>query len=70
MVDRLQNSAQNELINIVTIFLALTVGATARGETFLTLQTIEIIVMGLVAFCYGHCRGCAVRKADVLFDWW
>jgi sodium ion-translocating decarboxylase beta subunit len=62
VVDRLSKTAQNELINIVTIFLALTVGATARGESFLTLQTIQIIVMGLVAFDMGTAGGVLLGK--------
>ena len=53
VTERLSKTAQNELMNIVTIFLALSVGATARGETFLTLQTLGIIAMGLAAFCFG-----------------
>jgi oxaloacetate decarboxylase beta subunit len=62
VVERLSKTAQNELINIITIFLALTVGATAKGETFLTLQTIEIIVMGLVAFAMGTAGGVLLGK--------
>jgi carboxybiotin decarboxylase len=47
---RLDETVQNALMNIVTIFLGLSVGATASADTFLTAQTIEIIIMGLVAF--------------------
>ena len=50
-VERLSKSAQNELMNIITIFLGTTVGATASGQNFLTLDTIKIIVLGLLAFC-------------------
>lgn len=57
VVDRLSDTAQNSLVNIVTIFLGLTVGATATGEAFLTLSTIKIIVMGLLAFCIGTASG-------------
>ena len=57
VVDRLSKTAQNELINIVTIFLGLTVGATASAESFLTWQTISIILLGLVAFSGGTAGG-------------
>ncbi|MCL6634221.1 MAG: sodium ion-translocating decarboxylase subunit beta [Peptococcaceae bacterium] len=67
VVDRLSRTAQNELINIVTIFLALTVGATAKGETFLRLQTIEIIVLGLLAFAGGTAGGVLFGK---VMYWW
>ena len=50
MVDRLSQTAQNELINIITIFLGVTVGATARAENFLTPDTLKIIALGLLAF--------------------
>lgn len=67
VVDRLSKTAQNELINIVTILLALTVGATAKGETFLRLQTIEIIVLGLLAFAMGTAGGVLFGK---VMYWW
>ncbi|WP_082759894.1 sodium ion-translocating decarboxylase subunit beta [Abyssisolibacter fermentans] len=57
VTDRLSKTAQNELCNIVTIFLGLTVGATANAQTFLKLQTIQIICLGLVAFCIGTATG-------------
>jgi sodium ion-translocating decarboxylase beta subunit len=57
VVDRLSKTAQNELINIVTIFLGVTVGATAKASTFLTWQTIGIIVLGLAAFSGGTAGG-------------
>ena len=53
VVERLSKTAQNELMNIITIFLGTTVGATASGQNFLTLDTIKIIVLGLLAFCMG-----------------
>ena len=53
VVSRISNTAQNELMNIITIFLGVTVGATATGEVFLTPQTIGIIVLGLIAFGFG-----------------
>lgn len=55
--DRLVKTAQNELMNIVTIFLGVTVGATATAESFLSGQTIGIVVLGLVAFCISTCAG-------------
>ena len=57
VVDRLSKTAQNDLINIITIFLGTTVGATARASTFLTWQTIGIIVLGLIAFSGGTAGG-------------
>ena len=51
VTDRLSKTAQNELMNIVTIFLGLSVGATANAETFLSWSTIKIILLGLAAFC-------------------
>jgi len=61
-VDRLSKTAQNELMNIVTIFLALTVGATTKAETFLTPQTLGIIVLGLLAFGVGTAGGVLLGK--------
>lgn len=55
--DRLCKTAQNELMNIVTIFLGVTVGATATAEGFLSWQTIGIVVLGLAAFCVSTCGG-------------
>ena len=57
VVDRIFKTAQNELINIVTIFLGITVGATASADKFLTPQTLQIIVLGLVAFAVGTATG-------------
>lgn len=54
---RLDETVQNALMNIVTIFLGLSVGATASADTFLTAQTIEIIIMGLVAFALSTFGG-------------
>lgn len=62
LTDRLSETAQNELMNIVTIFLGVTVGATANAETFLTFQTISIIVLGLVAFSIGTASGVLLGK--------
>ncbi len=54
---RLSNAAQNELMNILTIFLGITVGSTATGEVFLSLQTLSIVALGLIAFCIGTASG-------------
>lgn len=62
LTDRLSKTAQNELMNIVTIFLGITVGATANAESFLTLQTISILVLGLVAFSIGTASGVLLGK--------
>lgn len=62
VVDRICKTAQNELMNIVTIFLGVTVGATTNGATFLTLDTLKIIAMGLVAFCVGTACGVLFGK--------
>lgn len=62
VVSRISNTAQNELMNIITIFLGVTVGATASGEVFLTGQTIGIIIMGLLAFCFGTAGGVLFGK--------
>lgn len=62
VVDRLGKTAQNELMNIVVIFLGLTVGATTNGATFLTANTLKIIVMGLCAFAVGTAGGVLFGK--------
>ncbi|HHV78279.1 MAG TPA: sodium ion-translocating decarboxylase subunit beta [Firmicutes bacterium] len=62
VVERLWKTAQNELINIITIFLATSVGATMSADSFLTLRTIEIICLGLVAFAGGTAGGLWVGK--------
>lgn len=62
VVDRLSKTAQNELINIVTIFLALSVGSKMSAEEFLTVRTIMIIVMGCVAFAFGTAGGVLLGK--------
>lgn len=55
--DRLCKTAQNELMNIITIFLGVTVGATAVADSFLSAQTIGIVVLGLIAFCFSTIGG-------------
>ena len=57
VTDRLSKTSQNELINIVTIFLGVSVGATAKAENFLALDTILIIMLGLFAFTLSTCGG-------------
>jgi oxaloacetate decarboxylase beta subunit len=57
VVDRLSNTTQNELINIVTIFLGTCVGATMEAKYFLTVETIKIITLGLVAFSFSTFGG-------------
>lgn len=57
VTDRLSKTAQNELINIVTIFLGISVGATANAESFLAPTTIYIILLGLAAFCVSTIGG-------------
>ncbi len=59
---RLSNTAENELMNIVTIFVGLTVGATAHGETFLSLDTISIMVLGAVSFAIATAGGVLFGK--------
>ena len=60
--DRLSDTAQNALMNIVTIFLGISVGATTIGERFLTLETILVIVLGLTAFCFSTVGGLLLGK--------
>jgi len=62
VVDRLSKTAQNELINIVTIFIGTTVGATASADIFLQPRTIFIIVLGLLAFSFGTLGGVLFGK--------
>ena len=62
VTDRLSKTAQNELMNIVTIFLGISVGATASAANFLRLETILIICCGLVAFCISTCGGLITAK--------
>ena len=67
VVERLQKTAGNELMNIVTIFLGFTVGATATATTFLSWQTIKIMCMGVVAFGFGTAGGVLLAKFMNLF---
>ncbi|MCR5652743.1 MAG: sodium ion-translocating decarboxylase subunit beta [Ruminococcus sp.] len=63
--DRLSKTAQNELMNIITIFLGTTVGATATGANFLSLSTLKIIALGLIAFMMG--TACGVLFGKVMY---
>jgi len=62
VVDRISKTAQNELMNIITIFLGLTVGATAKADNFLKGETVLIILMGLFAFCLATAAGVLFGK--------
>ena len=62
MVDRLSDTAQNALINIVTIFLGLSVGSKLSADKFLDLQTLGIMALGIVAFCIGTAAGVLMAK--------
>ena len=72
VTERLSKTAQNELINIVTIFLGISVGATANAENFLSTETLSIILLGLAAFCFSTIGGvlfgklmCLVTKGKI-----
>lgn len=67
VVERLAKTVQNELMNIVTIFLGVSVGATAVADTFLSWQTIKIVVMGVVAFGCGTAGGVLLAKFMNIF---
>ena len=65
VVERIGKTMQNELMNIVTIFLGVTVGATATAEQFLTPQTLGIIALGLIAFCFSTFGGLVL--GDIMY---
>ena len=67
VVDRLSKTVQNELMNIVVIFLGTTVGATATAATFLNWQTLSILCMGIVAFSFATAGGVVFAKIMNLF---
>ncbi len=67
VVDRLSKAAQNEIINIVTIFLGLAVGSKLSADTFLTAQTLAILLLGAVAFSLGTAAGVVMGK---IMCWW
>ena len=68
VTERLSKTVQNELMNIVTIFLGISVGATATAATFLSGQTIKIMVMGVIAFSLGSASGVILAKVINLFS--
>ena len=68
VVERLSKAAQNELNNIVVIFLGLSGGATATAETFISLQTLGIIIMGVTAFAVGTAGGVLLAKLMNVFS--
>ena len=68
VVERLSKTVQNELMNIVTIFLGLSVGATATAATFLSWQTLGILVLGIVAFGFGTAGGVLLAKLMNVFS--
>ena len=67
VVDRLSKTVQNELMNIVVIFLGISVGATATAGSFLNLKTIGILVLGILAFSFGTASGVVLAKIMNLF---
>ncbi len=62
VVERIKKTAGNELMNIITIFLGFSVGCTTNASTFLNLQTVEIIILGVVAFGVGTAGGVLLGK--------
>jgi oxaloacetate decarboxylase beta subunit len=62
VVNRLSDTAQNGLMNTITIFLGVTVGATASAETFLQLETLAILGLGIIAFSFGTAAGVLLAK--------
>ena len=67
VVERLNKTAQNELMNIVTIFLGISVGATATAANFLNFQTLSILALGIIAFGFGSAGGVLLAKFMNLF---
>ncbi len=68
VVDRLSDTAQNALINIVTIFLGLSVGSKLSADQFLSIQTLGILILGCVAFCVGTTGGIILAKIMNIFS--
>lgn len=68
VVDRLSDTMQNALINIVTIFLGLSVGSKLSAEQFLTVQTLFILVLGIIAFSFATAGGVLMAKLMNLFE--
>jgi len=67
VLEKLSNSAQNELANLVTLFLGITIGSTMDAGTFLQLDTIKVLLMGLAAFAFGTASGVLFAKFVNLF---
>lgn len=67
VVERLSKTSQNELINIVTIFLGLTVGSKMNAESFLRTETLGILALGMIAFCIGTAAGVLMAKLMNMF---
>lgn len=67
VLERLSKTAQNELVNIITLLLGITIASTMRAEEFVTLQTLMIIALGLVAFIFDTIAGCVFAKFLNLF---
>ena len=67
VVDRLSKTVQNELMNIVVIFLGISVGATATAASFLNLRTLFILALGIIAFSFGSAGGVLLAKFMNLF---
>lgn len=67
VVDRLSKTVQNELMNIVVIFLGISVGATATAASFLNFKTLGILVLGILAFSFGSASGVVLAKIMNLF---
>ena len=67
VVDRLAKTVQNELMNIVVIFLGISVGATATGDSFLNIKTIFILCLGILAFSCGSAGGVLLAKLMNVF---
>ncbi len=62
VVDRLNKAAQNEIANIATLFLGITIGSTMTAQSFLNWQTISILILGLLAFCFDTIAGLLFGK--------
>ena len=67
VVERISKTVQNELMNITTIFLGISVGATATADAFLNMKTLSILVVGVVAFGLGSAGGVLLAKFMNLF---
>ena len=68
VTERLSKTVQNELMNIVTIFLGISVGATATADSFLNWQTLGILTLGIIAFSFGSASGVLLAKVMNLFS--